>query len=52
MINQLFDVINRNRSAAKISKDMSSNVHRRIYKKNGQNHLAKNKEDFLFEKSQ
>ena len=31
MINQLFDVINRNRSAAKISKVMSSNVHR-IYK--------------------
>ena len=27
MINQLFDVINRNRSAAKISKVMSSNVY-------------------------
>ena len=45
MIYKLFDVINRNRSAAKISKVMSSNVHR-IYKKTGKTIWQKNKEDF------
>ena len=39
MVNRLFDVINRNRSAAKISKVMSSIYTE--YTKNGQDHLAK-----------
>ena len=45
MIFQLFDVINRNHSAAKISKVMSSNVHR-IYKKTGKTIGQKTKKIF------
>ena len=45
MINQLSDVINRNHSAAKISKVMSSNVHR-IYKKTGKPKWQKTKKIF------
>ena len=50
MINKLFDVIDRNRSAVKILKFMSSNVHR-IYKKRVKPFGKQQRRNFVWEES-